>query len=88
MSTAKQTVTAGLEKLQQTVNGASNAKVADLEKNTKNVFDEQNRITTDYGVRQHTTGTWSTLLSTDGRSSNQWQMTGSKSIPRTRLALC
>ncbi|KAF2211764.1 hypothetical protein CERZMDRAFT_68474 [Cercospora zeae-maydis SCOH1-5] len=58
MSTAKQTVTAGLEKLQQTVNGASNAKVADLEKNTKNVFDPQNRITTDYGVRQHNTDDW------------------------------
>ncbi|PPJ61255.1 hypothetical protein CBER1_06732 [Cercospora berteroae] len=65
MSTAKQTVTAGLEKLQQTVNGASNAKVADLEKNTKNVFDEQNRITTDYGVRQHTTDDWLKVHSED-----------------------
>lgn len=88
MSTAKQTVTAGLEKVQQTVNGASNAKVADLEKNTKNVFDEQNRITTDYGVRQHTTGMLPIFLSTNDRPSNQWQMTGSKSIRRTRLVLC
>ena len=57
MAAAKQTLSAGLEKLQQSVDGGASAKVANLEVNYKDVNDSSNRITTDYGVRQNTTGT-------------------------------
>lgn len=56
MASAKQTFSSGLDKIQQTVDGGASKKLADIDGESKNVFDSQNRITTDYGVRQHTTG--------------------------------
>lgn len=54
---AAQSLSAGLEKLQQTVNGgAEGAKVQDLARDTKDVHDPNARLTTDYGVRQSNTG--------------------------------
>lgn len=56
MATAKQTLSAGLERIQQSVDGGASAKLTDLQRDSKNVFDSSNRITTDFGVRQNTTG--------------------------------
>lgn len=56
MASAKQTLSSGLDKIQQAVDGGASTKTADIDGESKNVFDSQNRISTDYGVRQHTTG--------------------------------
>lgn len=54
---AAQTVSSGLNKLQQTINGSvEGQKIADLAKDTRDYHDPANRITTDYGVKQNNTG--------------------------------
>ncbi|KAL9533168.1 Catalase [Sphaerulina musiva] len=65
MATAKQTLSAGLEKIQQSVDGGASAKLTDLQRDSKNVFDSSNRITTDFGVRQNTTDDWLKVHSED-----------------------
>ncbi|KAI5367258.1 putative catalase hem-binding, catalase immune-responsive domain, catalase core [Septoria linicola] len=65
MASAKQTLSSGLDKIQQTVDGGPSKKLADIDGESKNVFDSQNRITTDYGVRQHATDDWLKVHSED-----------------------
>jgi catalase len=56
-SNAAQTISSGLEKLQQTLNGsAEGQKVVDLARDTRDYHDPSNRLTTDYGVKQNNTG--------------------------------
>jgi catalase len=60
---ASYAISTGLEKLQETLNGSlEGQKLANLRKDMKDVTDPNNRITTDYGVKQFNTGKRSSLL--------------------------
>lgn len=55
---ASNLVSSGLEKLQERLDGSiEGSKLSDLRKDLKDYHDPQNRITTDYGVKQSNTGT-------------------------------
>ncbi|SMQ45471.1 unnamed protein product [Zymoseptoria tritici ST99CH_3D7] len=63
---AAQTVSSGLNKLQQTINGSvEGQKIADLAKDTRDYHDPANRITTDYGVKQNNTDDWLKVVNKD-----------------------
>lgn len=50
-------ISSGLEKLQKTLDGTvEGVKLADLRRDTKDYHDPNNRLTTDYGVKQANTG--------------------------------
>ena len=54
---ASHAISTGLEKLQETLDGSlEDQKLANLGKDMKDVMDPNNRITTDYGVKQSNTG--------------------------------
>ncbi|KXS96488.1 hypothetical protein AC578_6304 [Pseudocercospora eumusae] len=54
---ASQTLSTGLERLQQTVHGGpENAKLQDITRDTRDVHDPKFQLTTDYGVKQSNTG--------------------------------
>ena len=59
-------ISTGLEKLQQTLDGSlEGKKVAQLANVTKNVHDENARMTTDYGVKQGNTDDWLKVANED-----------------------
>lgn len=63
---ASQHISAGLEKLQQTLDGTmEGAKLADLKRDTKDYHDPKNRLTTDYGVKQENTDDWLKIATED-----------------------
>lgn len=56
---AANTISTGLEKLQETLNGsAEGKKVAQIAQSSVNYHDESNRLTTDAGVKVHDTDNW------------------------------
>lgn len=85
-SMATEKISSGLGKLQDQLNGAAGGqKVADVKNDPlyKDYHDPSNRITTDYGVKQHSTGMYQQSYFPP-RKLNLPQTTGSKSPPRTR----
>lgn len=65
---ASSAISTGVEKLQETLNGSQEGvKLASMAKDMKNVHDPQNRITTDYGVKQTNTDDW-LKVSSEGKT--------------------
>lgn len=59
-------ISSGLEKLQQQFDGSlEGQKVADLARDTVDYHDPQNRITTDFGVKQNNTDDWLKVATED-----------------------
>lgn len=82
-------ISSGLEKLQETLDGSlEGLKLANLAKDTKDYHDKNNRIATDYGVKQANTGECSNKLCLELQVSDDLQMTGSKSPPMIKPAQC
>lgn len=62
---ASKVLSAGMEKAQVTLGGEKGAKIRDLERDTKNVHDPNNRITSDWGVKQTNTDDWLKVVNED-----------------------
>lgn len=62
---ASKVLSAGMEKAQEAFGGEKGAKIRDLERDTKNVHDPNNRITSDWGVKQTNTDDWLKVATED-----------------------